>query len=141
MFAAFEKYKVLGFYADPPYWQDYLDKWASEFARIVRIRASTARPLEWWTNRPKTMADALERFHEAVATQALTHPGDPILTRHALNAHRRPTRSGIVIAKEHPSSRRKIDAIMAAVLAYECRADAVAAGFNRPRRERRAYGF
>ena len=96
VFQAFERFKVLGFYADPWQWQDYVDRWAAEFARRVRIRASSQRPLEWWTNRPKTMADALARFHEAVVTRALTHDGDRILTRHALNAtsSARPIRVG-----------------------------------------------
>jgi hypothetical protein len=35
------------------------------------------------------------------------------------------------IGKEHPKSPKKIDAAMAAVLAYECRADAVAAGITK----------
>jgi hypothetical protein len=48
---------------------------------------------------------------------------------------------GITISKEYPGSPRQIDAAMAAVLAYEARADAVALGLNRERRARRAYGF
>jgi phage terminase large subunit-like protein len=141
VFGAFDRYRVLGFYADPPFWQDYLDRWASEFARAMRIRATQARPLEWWTNRPKAMVDALERFHEAVCTGQLSHDGDHVLTRHVLNARRRIVRSGVSISKESPASKRKIDAAVAATLAYECRADGVALGFNRPRRDRRAYGF
>jgi hypothetical protein len=64
-----------------------------------------------------------------------------VLTRHVLNARRSFGRAGIAIHKEFPASRRKIDAAMAAVLAYEARADAVAMGLNRERRSRRAYGF
>lgn len=139
--AAFERYKVVGFYADPPFFQDYIDRWSSQFGHRVQVRATQQRPFEWWTNRPKVMIDALQRFHEAVLDQRLTHDGSSVLTRHVLNAHRRVARSGITISKEHPSSKRKIDAAMAAVLAYECRADAVAAGFARPRKQRRAVGF
>jgi hypothetical protein len=141
VFAAFDRFKVIGFYCDPPFFQDYVDKWAAEFAVKLRVRASQARPLEWWTNRPKAMVDALERFHEAAVSRQLVHDGDATLTRHVLNARRRVGRSGITISKENPSSPRKIDAAMAAVLAYEARADAVTLGFARPRRRRRAHGF
>jgi phage terminase large subunit-like protein len=141
VFAAFERLNVVGFYADPAYWADTIDRWMAEFGPRLRVRASQQRPLEWWTNRPKAMVDALERFHEAVLTQQLTHDGGSVLTRHVLNARRRVGRSGITISKEFPGSPRKIDAAMAAVLAYECRGDAVTAGYARPRRQRRAYGF
>jgi phage terminase large subunit-like protein len=139
--AAFDRWNVVGFYADPAYWADTIDRWMAEFGPRLRVRASQQRPLEWWTNRPKAMVDALERFHEAVLTQQLTHDGGTVLARHVLNARRRVGRSGITISKEFPGSPRKIDAAMAAVLAYECRGDAVTAGYARPKRQRRAYGF
>jgi phage terminase large subunit-like protein len=141
VFAAFERLNVVGFYADPAYWADTIDRWMAEFGPRLRVRASQQRPLEWWTNRPKAMVDALERFHEAVLTGQLTHDGGTVLARHVLNARRRVGRSGITISKEFPGSPRKIDAAMAAVLAYECRGDAVTAGYARPKRQRRAYGF
>jgi phage terminase large subunit-like protein len=141
VFAAFERLTVVGFYADPAYWADTIDRWMAEFGPRLRVRASQQRPLEWWTNRPKAMVDALERFHEAVLTEQLTHDGGTVLTRHVLNARRRVGRSGITISKEFPGSPRKIDAAMAAVLAYECRGDAVTAGYARPKRQRKAYGF
>lgn len=139
--AMFDRYKVIGLYADPAHWQDTLDRWQSEFGPRIRVRASAHRPLEWWTNRPKYMVDALERFHSAVLGGEFTHDGGSVLTRHILNARNRLGRSGMTIAKEHPHSSRKIDAAMAAVLAYECRADAVTAGFARKRTRRKAYGF
>ena len=132
---------MFGFYADPPHFQDYVDRWMAEFAPRLRVRATAQRPMEWWTNRPKAMADALERFHSAVLATHLCHDGSSLLTRHILNARRRVGRVGITISKEYPGSPRKIDAAMAAVLAYEARADAVAIGLNRERRTRRAYGF
>jgi hypothetical protein len=142
--AAFDRFRVVGFYADPAFWADALDRWTQEFGRRLRVKATQQRPLEWWTNRPKHMVDALQRFHGAVLDKQLTHDGGVTLTRHVLNARRRVGRSGVTIAKEFPSSSRKIDAAMAAVLAYECRGDAVAAGFGRPsrrKRSRRAHGF
>lgn len=141
--AAFDRFTVVGFYADPAFWADALDRWTQEFGRRLRVKATQYRPIEWWTNRPKYMVDALQRFHGAVLGRQLSHDGGTTLTRHVLNARRRVGRAGITISKDFPSSPRKIDAAMAAVLAYECRGDAVAAGLARPRkkRTRRAHGF
>lgn len=126
----FETRTVVAMYCDPAHWQDYVDRWTSEYGERVTVKASPTRPLEWWTNRLRVMADALARFHDAALENRLSHDHDPVLTRHVLNARRRVSRSGITIAKEHPSSPRKIDAAMAAVLAYEARADAVASGIS-----------
>jgi hypothetical protein len=126
--AAFDRFQVAGFYADPALWQDYIDSWTRQFGAKLRVRVIQQRPIEWWTNRPSAMVAALERFHSAVVGRQLTHDGDSVLSAHVLNARRRVGRSGITIAKDHPKSARKIDAAMAAVLAYEARCDAVAQG-------------
>lgn len=139
--AAFERFDVVAFYADPAHWQDYIDKWTTEFGARLRVRASQKHPVEWWTNRPTAVVAALKRFHDAVAEGRLTHDGSTQLRRHVLNARRRVSRTGITISKEYPGSPRKIDAAMASVLAYEARGDAVAAGFARQRKQRRAVGF
>lgn len=133
---AFDRYAVVGMFADPAHWQDYLDRWQGEYGARVRVRSTPSRPFEWWTNRARLMVAALERFHDATVNQDVTHSGDAVLTRHVLNARRRAGRSGLTIAKEHPSSTRKIDAAMAAVLAYEARCDALATGITAPRQQR-----
>jgi hypothetical protein len=136
---AMATYEVVGFFADPAHWQDYLDRWHGEYAARMKVKATDRRPLEWWTNRPKAMVSALERFYEAVVEQRLsfTPPEDrtgrdaelaATLSRHVRNARRMPTRSGLQIRKEFPHSKRKIDACMSAVLAFESRMEAVAAG-------------
>ncbi len=126
--SAFDRFEVVAFYADPPHYQDYVDNWTAEFASRLKIRATQAHPIKWWTNRPAAMVKALERFREAVVERRLSHGGTTIFRRHVLNARRRVSRSGITISKEYPNSPRKIDCAMAATLAYEARADAVAAG-------------
>lgn len=132
--SAFTRYDVAGFYCDPALWQDYVDRWTQRHGGEMRVCASQPRPFEWWTNRTTAMVAALERFHTAVLSGLLTHTGDSVLAAHILNARRRAGRNGITIAKEHPKSPRKIDAAMAATLAYECRSDAVAAGVgNEPK--------
>lgn len=154
---AFDRYEVCGFYADPPHWQDYVDRWTSLHGDGLQVRATQARPLEWWTNRPTAMEHALDRFVEAVDDKALSFAGTAkadddesewskkgaTLSRHVLNAKRRPMgRNHMGIGKEHPKSPKKIDAAMSAVLAYECRADAVAAGITkRKKRSSKLHAF
>lgn len=139
---AFGSYNVVAAYFDPAHWQDATDRWTRELGSRLTVCASQSRPLEWWTNRQRPMVDALARFHDAVTEKRLSHNGNATLTRHVLNARRRVGRSGITIAKEHPTSDRKIDACMAAVLAYEARADAIASGVGVERRtSRKLYRF
>lgn len=131
---AFQRFNVVGFYADPALWQDQVDTWTDKYGAKLKVKASQQRPIEWWTNRPTAIVAALERFHTAVLGRNLRHDGGSVLTAHVLNARRRIGRAGLTIAKEHPKSARKIDAAMAAALAYECRSDAVAAGLTTVKR-------
>ena len=153
---AFETYDVCGFYGDPPHWQDYIDRWTRDFGDDLKVRATQKAPIEWWTNRPTAMEASLNRFAEAVEAKELSHAEslDPDvsseylqrgarLTRHILNARRREMgRNHMGIGKEHAKSPKKIDAAMAACLAYECRADAVAAGITkRKKRSSKLHAF
>lgn len=127
---AMETYDVAGMYADPAHWQGVLDELQAEYGDRMQVKATAARPLEYWTGggHTKRMVLALERFAEAVRGADLAHDDQPTLTRHVGNARVRQTRAGATIAKAFPQSNDKIDGAMAAVLAYECRCDAVAAG-------------
>jgi len=77
---------------------------------------------------PTAEADSAVRDAFARYRVVGLYDGAYVLTRHALNARRRVSTAGIQIAKDHPDSPRKIDALVAAVLAFEARADAIAAG-------------
>ncbi len=145
---AFRTYEVVGFFADPAHWQPHLDKWHAEFADRLQVHSTANRPIEWWTNRPKQMIHALETFYLAVLGKQLSYtppedraPGSveaglaSTLTRHILNARRRPSRLGLQIGKATVSSTRKIDAAMAAVLSLAARSAAIAAGVK-PRSKR-----
>jgi len=122
---AMERYRVVRGYFDPPLWQSEIDSWARTFGEKSVVRYSTAR---------SRMFAAVERFRTDVAAGRLHHTGDPVLTRHVLNAQMREVRGGYWLAKSRPSSPDKIDAAVAAVLAYEARADEIASGRDRPRR-------
>ena len=108
--------------------------WAAKYGSRLKVKASRDHPIEWWMTggRSHLIVKALELFHGALLDGELTHDGSYALTRHVLNARRRPTRSGVTIAKEHPDSARKIDAAIAATLANLARVDAIAKGVNAP---------
>lgn len=81
------------------------------------------------------MSYALEGFDTAIKTGALSHSGDPDLTRHIGNAHKHELnmrdeegRPLWLIQKERRDSPHKIDLAMAAVLSWEARTHAIAAG-------------
>lgn len=131
---AFDRWSVVGCFADPAKWESYLAAWEAKYHARLRVRASRDHPMHWWMTggRSALIVRALEQFHGAVVDGELTHDGSYALTRHVLNARRRPKRSGVEIAKEHPDSARKIDAAVAAVLAWQARLAAVAAGVGAP---------
>lgn len=125
---AFDRYKVVAFYADPALWQDYVDRWTKEFAGQLEQPASKAHPIEWWMNRPIAVVAMLERMSSAVMAKQISHDGDSVFARHVNNARERRGRSGITIAKEFPNSRNKIDLAYCAALALEACGDVTASG-------------
>lgn len=126
---AFKTYEVVGFYADPPFWQDYLDAWQKEFGEDLIVHATKAHSLEWWTNREFAIVNALERLHTALVvdhTASIAGAASElglVLRRHFLNARAYKKRAGKVIAKERKGSPHKIDGAMAATLAHEAASD------------------
>lgn len=128
----FEKYRVVGFYADPAKWESHVAMWEATYADQLKVKSTQSHPIEWWMTggRAAVTVRALDKFRSAVIDGELTHDGSSVLTRHILAARMISTRSGVQIAKEHPDSDRKIDAGVAAVLAWTARIDAVAAGLD-----------
>jgi hypothetical protein len=130
--AAFSRWKVVGFYADPAAdWRSFVANWEAAYGRRLRVKSSRDHPIEWWMNRAHLVVRGLAQLHAAVLNGELTHDGAFALTKHMLNARRRPSRSGLQIAKENPDSARKIDAAIAAMLAWQARLDALAKGMDR----------
>jgi hypothetical protein len=125
---AFETYRVAWMYADPPYWQEAIGRWS--------ITHGDDTVFEFWTNKPTRMVQAVERFRTAAMVGDLKHDGDPRLTRHVLNAVTREVPQGLLIQKDSPRSKRKIDLAVCAVIAMEARADAIADGRMKLRRSR-----
>ncbi|MFB6875678.1 terminase [Streptomyces sp. NPDC056323] len=127
---AFDRYDVIGFYADPAKWESHVADWEAAYGPRLQVQSTRNHPIEWWMTggRSTLIVRALEKFHTALVERELTHDGSSALVRHLLNSRRRKTRSGIQIMKANPDSPDKIDAAIAAVLAWQCRLDAIAAG-------------
>lgn len=124
---AFYRWNVWRLYADPPYWETQVARWAGEYG--------DERVYQWKTNRNTPMAAAVRAYANAIQAGEVSHDGNPTFARHIGNACRRmlPTRDdqGIqqwVIYKERQDSPHKIDAAMAGCLSWEARRDALAAG-------------
>jgi phage terminase large subunit-like protein len=96
----------------------------------LKVKATQQHPIRWPKNQMTRVVAALKSLFDAIVMGEMTHDGSSALTRHVLAARMVHSRSGIQIAKEHPASDRKIDAAVAAVLAYQARLDAVAAGLG-----------
>lgn len=142
--AAFGRFKVVGFYADPARWESYVDSWTSTYGPRLLVRATRNAPVEWWMTGGRASAIVREtgRLHAAIVqAQVSIDAGSSPLIRHLINARRKITTQGVQIGKEHPMSTRKIDAAVAAILATAARSDAVVAGLNRPRRRKKSAGF
>src|SRR5574343_55545 len=129
--AAFMRWDVWRMYADPPYWETFVAKWAGQYG--------DKRVLEWWTNRVRPMAYAVKSYANAIASGELTHDGNPHFARHIGNACRRmltlrdETGAPLwTIYKERPDSPHKIDLAMAGTLSWEARNDALASGVGGP---------
>jgi hypothetical protein len=126
----FTEYTVWRLYADPPYWQSWIAAWAGD------PKLGPTKVIEWWTNRRRQMTAALENFTTDLTSGTLAHDGDPRLARHLGNSRRHdlpgpPDEQGKhlwLIQKDRPDSPHKIDLAMAAVLSWEARTDAIAAG-------------
>jgi hypothetical protein len=101
---AFRRFTVVGFFADPARWEGFVAKWEAKHGKKLKVKASREHPVEWWMTGGRSLyiVRALEEFHSAVVDVELTHDGAYALTRHALNARRRPSRSGLQIGEGTP---------------------------------------
>jgi hypothetical protein len=129
---AFSTYRIVGFYADPGKdWRSHVNAWEAKYGQKVDdakgVKVSAAHPFEWWMTggRAGLVERAIESFEGAVRNKDMSHSGSATLTRHMLNARRRLSHGKLALAKEGDYSSKKIDAAVAAVLAYQARLDAL----------------
>lgn len=117
----FTRYRVARMYADPRHFETQIDAWASEHGEDTVV--------QWPTNSITRMFPALVRYREDMAEALSTHDDDPTYRSHALAA-RKVAKPGDKFILGKPSEHQKIDVLMADVLAYEARADALAGGWK-----------
>lgn len=131
----FDRYSVAAFYCDPAKdWRSYVNAWEAKYGSRVKVKATRDHPFEWWMTggRSGLIERAVEQLEGAIRNGDMTHDGSYALTRHVLNARRRIRNKKLSLGKEHDYSSNKIDAAVAAVLAWQARLDAVAAGIGKP---------
>jgi hypothetical protein len=118
---AFARYDVIRGYFDPHEWRSDIDALAEEFGERV---------ISWETRRDVQMGAALDRLHADLMNGVTWHDPDPLALEHYGNAYVRRKGSHRLVRKEYPNSPRKIDSVVGDALAYEARADALAAGWS-----------
>ncbi len=124
---AFARWQVWRLQADPPRWETSIRDWAGRFG--------SDRVIEWWTTRQRQMGQAVAAYAGAIAAAEVRHSGDRQFAEHIGNAVRRPLSmrddQGVplwTIQKEREDSPHKIDAAVAAILSWDARTRALAAG-------------
>ncbi|MFC6885301.1 MULTISPECIES: terminase [Actinomadura] len=128
--SAFERWDVVGFFADPAKWEGHVTDWEAKYGPRLQVKSMRDHPIEWWMTggRSVKIVRATLRLHTAIVDREITFCGSHLLTKHLIQARRRESAQGIQIAKAHPTSPDKIDGVIAAILATEARAEAVARG-------------
>lgn len=94
---------------DPYRWQRSMQVLAEEGYPIVEYPSTNAR----------RMIPACAKYFDAVVEGRIVHDGDPLLARHLSNAVVKSDNLGVRIVKENRASSRRIDAAVAAVIAYD----------------------
>lgn len=123
---AFSTWRVWRLNADPPRWETHIREWAGKWPDQV---------VEWFTIRQRQMGLAVQAYAGAIVAGEVKHADDPLLTAHLGNAVRRtlPMLDDLgkplwTIQKERDDSPLKIDEAVAAILSWDARTRALAAG-------------
>jgi len=91
---------------DPARWQ-----------RTFMILDEQGMPVVSYPNSAERMVPATQKFYEAVVNQSFTHDGDERMARHITNCVTKQSSRGVMVAKA--SSKRKVDAAVAAIFGYD----------------------
>jgi phage terminase large subunit-like protein len=105
----FGQYDVLELACDPWGWRSEIETWRERHKHVT----------EFPTNAIPRMAPATDRFYAALMQGKISHDGDERLSRHIGHCAAESTAHGDVIRKDRRGSPRKIDAAVAAIVAYD----------------------
>jgi phage terminase large subunit-like protein len=134
---AFDRWDVWRIYADPPRWEESLDRWSGLYG--------DKRVVAWATFHPRTkqMAAACRLFKAAIDDGELSHDGSEALAQHVANCYRHTEvyeddqgQPLWTVRKERKDSPNKIDLAVSAILSWEARGDAIAEGATKRKRNR-----
>jgi hypothetical protein len=154
---AFATLDVVGFFSDVAYWETDVDSWRETYGERLLVKATTMHAVAWdMRGHQADTVRAVESTNRAIVdgtlpwrSHALTYGpaagahAEEILTRHVLNARRRPNRFGVSFGKENRESPKKVDALAALILARLAASKIRASGVLKSRRKRtgRVAGF
>lgn len=144
----FSTLDVVAFFSDVAYWETDVDAWRDEYAERLVVKATTRHAVAWdmrghqmdttraveSLHRAFTDGESPWGPHELLAGPARGGRAEEILTRHVLNARRRPNRWGVSFGKETRESPKKVDALASLVLARMARSRFLAEGGLKKRR-------
>lgn len=123
----FEQFTVVGFYADPAYWIEYVSKWERKYRSRLKTKVTPSSPIKFymlgsWTKRAALM---ITEFRNAIINGNMKHYSlsESAFSRHVINAREREKNGVKSIGKETPHSEKKIDAAVAAAMAWQARID------------------
>jgi len=102
------RYDVRRIACDPHEWRAQLQDWQERGWPVVEWPNVLARTVPAWKD-----------LYGAVMEQRVTHDGDPGLARHVANAVLKVDHRGARPTKEYGSSTRKIDRLIAAMMAFD----------------------
>lgn len=133
----FEHYHVVAFFADVNPWESMIDAWERDFSDRLAVgpRGRNSTKIKFWTNTwSRDVYQALVTMaanfsyemkplprHAEPDVSSIALLADPRLVDHFRNARRRERSFGYLVFKDTPNSPKKIDAMMAGLLAYTAR--------------------
>ena len=109
--SAFARFDVLELAADPWGWRSEIEAWGKRFG--------ARRVVEYNTGYRNRMGPATDRLFAAVMDGSMTHNGDRTLSVHVSQTVATQTAVGAIVHKDKRSSPRKIDAAVAAIVAFD----------------------
>ena len=109
---------------DPFRWQRSMEAWQQMGLPVVEFPQT-----------PSRMVPATAAFYDAVVNQQIKHDGNPSLARHAANATPYYSRNGLMIRKESKTSLKRIDLLVASLMAHSRAGTLGSAPAPKPRAE------
>lgn len=135
----FERYNVVGFYADPSAgWAADVKAWEARYGKRLKARISAAEPIRYPQRQVSQTCENFAQLLSAIQQGQITYDADPQMTAHFLNARKSPRQAGYVLVKPaDDQDYSKVDAAWGAMFAYKAGLDAVGKGAARPRKRRK----